>query len=294
MASGGAKEVVLDNGNLRVVVSHHGAELQRIFSYTTNLDYLWSGDARFWNRRSPVLFPIVGALKNNTYYYQGRPYTLNRHGFARDQDFVSVQGNAESAGFALHSNGRFISVYPFEFALYLNYSLSGDRLRVSYCVHNCGREVMYFSLGAHPAFRVPLVPGTRYDDWYLEWEQPESLQCHRLNAEGLLYEQHPFLHEERRIPLKYELFFHDALVLQPRSQRIALKSDRFPHGLELAYPGFPFLGLWSAPNADFVCLEPWIGHADPVDTDQQLEHKPGMITLLPDQQFTASWQVSFF
>lgn len=286
--------VLLTSERLHIAVAARGAELQRIHSPITNLDYLWPGDARFWNRRAPLLFPIVGALRHNAYRHQGRTYCLPRHGFARDQQFDVLQHDAVSATFVLHSQGRFREQYPFDFSLYVSYQLADASLKVTYEVLNPGAATMYFSIGAHPAFRLPLTADTRYDDWYLAFEQPQTLDRWLLNEEGLLAGREPFLQQESIIRLSKPLFYRDALILQPQTSSVMLKSDRAEHGLRLDFPEFPYLGIWAAPDADFVCLEPWHGHADPVWATGNLDEKPGMISLPPGQRFAASWSAVFF
>lgn len=219
---------------------------------------------------------------------------MGRHGFARDQDFVLAEQKDHTATLVLRKNDSINQIYPFDFLLSIQYVVNGLELTTTYVVENTGDDLMYFSLGAHPAFRVPLTEDSRYEDWYLEFEQAETLNRWCLNTEGLLDAEKPFLHHQQRIALHRELFNDDALVLQPKSRRIALRSDRSPHGIEVDYANFPFLGIWAVPQADFVCIEPWLGHADSVHSTQQLEEKPHMIALPSASQFSISWTVRFF
>src|SRR5277367_2713195 len=144
----------IENEFLKVIISAKGAELQSIFHKTHQLEYMWSGDPAFWAKKSPVLFPIVGTLKNDTYFYNNNPYKLGRHGFARDMEFETYKQNAGSVTFLLKSNETTLQHFPFLFEFYIKYSLEKNDLTVTYTVKNISDNEMYFSVGAHPAFKV--------------------------------------------------------------------------------------------------------------------------------------------
>ena len=154
----------IQNDHLSIAVQAKGAELVSLYNKKEKLEYMWSGDPAFWGKYSPVLFPIIGELKNNTYYYNNKAYQLSRHGFARDMDFAVVEQTTSSIGFSLLSNTDTLQKFPFEFAFDIIYLLQQDRLTVTYRVKNTGKDDMYFSVGGHPAFKVPIVEGTGYDD----------------------------------------------------------------------------------------------------------------------------------
>ena len=164
----------IENEELKVAISSRGAELQSIFNKQTRLEYLWNGDPAFWSKRSPILFPVVGALKEDTYYYANKHYKLSRHGFARDREFETWQQQDNAITFLLKSDEATLQNFPFEFELKVSYSLQQNSLRVAYNVKNISASDMYFSVGGHPAFKVPLVPGTAYDDYYLEFNEDEQ------------------------------------------------------------------------------------------------------------------------
>jgi galactose mutarotase-like enzyme len=287
----------LENQNLQISIHPKGAELQRIFHKGWGQEYLWDGDPAFWGRHSPLLFPIVGALKGNTYFYEGNAYTLPRHGFARDREFAMESQTADGISFLLHSDGSTRQVFPFDFALRVIYRLKSEGLTVTYRVDNpSSTEPLLFSIGGHPAFRVPLVAGTDYGDYCLEFDQEETAPRWPISKEGLIeLEPQPLLDETRWLPLSKELFARDALVLkQLRSESVALRSVRTERGLKMTFAGFPYLGVWAAPNADFVCIEPWCGIADSVDTDQQWTHKEGINRLAPGGTFERTWTLHLF
>lgn len=286
----------LENEKLRIKIDPKGAELKSIVRKDLNLEYMWSGDPAFWAKTSPVLFPIVGTLKENTHYYKGQAYHLSRHGFARDQVFAVTQQGNESITLSIQSNEDTLAVYPFMFTFSIIYTLNGDELSVAYQVRNDGEEPMFFSVGGHPAFKVPLVEGTRYEDYRLVFEKEENAGRWPISKDGLIEKTPgPLLQQSRVLPLSKELFSKDALVLKHlQSQWVELSSERTPHGLRFSIAGFPFLGLWAAPGADFVCIEPWCGIADSVDSNQQLPDKEGILQLFPKEEFRRSWNVQFY
>ncbi|HRE51440.1 MAG TPA: aldose 1-epimerase family protein [Flavitalea sp.] len=272
---------VIENEQLRIQVNAKGAELISVYSRPHDLEYMWKGDPVFWGKHAPVLFPIIGALKNNIYFFNGKEYTLNRHGFAREKAFTLVDKSPESLAFSLSHDEQTQLHYPFLFEFLIRYLIKGNTLETHYRVTNKGEGPMFFSLGAHPAFAVPLVRGTDYDDYYLQFDQPETLDRWSVSAGGLIEKDSvPFLVQQDRIPLTKELFYKGALVFkQPVSKALAIRSHKTGRGLSMDLDGFPYLGIWAAEHADFVCLEPWCGIADSVDADQELVHKEGILRL---------------
>jgi len=286
----------LSNERLSITIAEKGAELQSLTRKDLQLEYLWSGDAAFWGKKSPVLFPVVGGLKNNSYTYNGTAYTLGRHGFARDLVFGVAEQTAGSVRLLLTDSADTKKVYPFPFNFEVVYTLDDNRLTVTYRVRNTGHEDLFFSVGGHPAFRVPLAAGTSYEDYYLQFNREETAGKWPLSPEGLIERStQPLLDHTQRLPLKKTLFYADALVLKHlASDAVTLKSDAAPHGLEFHFKGFPYLGIWAAKDADFVCIEPWCGIADHVDASGQLQEKDGINQLQPGGLFERSWQVVLF
>jgi galactose mutarotase-like enzyme len=286
----------IENDLLKVSIAAKGAELQSIFHKTLLLEYMWSGDPAFWAKKSPVLFPIVGTLKNDTYFYNNQSYKLSRHGFAREMEFEAANQTENSISFVLKSNDATLEHFPFYFELTITYSIEKNNLAVGYSLKNISGNEMYFSIGAHPAFKVPLVEGTDYADYYLEFNSDENLSRWPISPEGLIEKTSiPVLKDGSILNLKKELFFKDALVFKnPASSMVSLRSDKTKHGLDFSFSGFPYLGIWAAKNADFVCIEPWCGIADPVDSDQQIIHKEGINKLAGGEIFKRKWTAGFY
>ena len=257
----------LTNHILKIAIASKGAELQSIYNTQTQLEYMWSGDAAFWSKKSPVLFPIVGGLKNNTYQYRDIEYTLPRHGFAREREFIVSNQTNNSITFTLQDDEETRLVYPFHFCFSITYVLNENQLLVTYLVENRGTEPLYFSVGAHPAFSVPIVPETEFSDFYLTFNEFESSGKWPLSKDGLLLNSSiPFLENTNTLALSKELFYSDALVFKHlASTSISILSKKTKHGLTVSFNGFPYMGIWAAKNANFVCIEPWCGIADSID-----------------------------
>lgn len=284
---------ILQSDVLTVSVLHKGAELSSVRN-TSGLEYLWQADAAVWPRHAPVLFPIVGKLKDNRFHYQGNSYSLSQHGFARDCDFKLLESTANSCLFELRSNPKTRDVYPFDFALRVAYTLEGHSLRTTYTVDNPSQNPLLFSIGAHPGFRCPLEEGERFEDYYLEFENSD----YRLSSlrEGLRDGQTKPLHlTNNKLYLSETLFNQDALVFEGgQIQRIRLCSSKSSRCVTLRSSNWPYFGIWSKTGCrEFVCLEPWYGIADRADTSQDLASKEGILSLTGQKQFSCSFDLSF-
>jgi galactose mutarotase-like enzyme len=278
---------------LNINIKNAGAELCNVIHRANKLEYIWQAGPE-WPKHSPILFPIVGQLKNDCYQWGDKTYSLPRHGFARNMPFQTRSINPDSATFEISSNDETLHNYPFHFTLQIHYFVQSNVLTVTYTVINNGSGIMPFSIGAHPAFKVPLLETDNYDDYYLQFNQSETAPRWVLES-GLLSHAIPFLNEEQTIPLTKKLFNEDALVFKHlRSESVLLKSRKHQHGLKCCFSGFPYLGLWAAKNANFVCIEPWHGIADSVDATGLLEKKEGIVLLHPKQTWRGNYKIDFF
>jgi galactose mutarotase-like enzyme len=286
----------ISNEKLSVTIAPKGAELQSVVRKDLQQEYMWSGDPAFWGKKSPVLFPVVGGLQNNSYTYEGKSYQLGRHGFARDMEFMVTAHTDTSITFTLTDNDETWKVYPFHFRFDIHYSVSEEQLRVIYEVENTGQSELLFSVGGHPAFKVPFTEGAAFDDYYLYFNEAETTGTWPLSPEGMIENMPiPLLEKTHTLPVSKPLFYKDALVFKGlHSTTVTLKSDVSPRGLEMDIEGFPYLGIWSAKDADFICIEPWCGIADHVGTNGKLEDKEGIERLSPDGKFKRDWKVVFF
>lgn len=280
----------IQNNRIAISVSPRGAELQSLLDKQSGKEYLWQANPAFWGKHSPILFPIVGALKDGVYKYKGTTYALPRHGFAREMDFELHRQDAKSLSLLLRSNTETLKKFPFAFELYIEYALTANGISVTYSIQNIGSADMLFSIGGHPAFNLPLSAGENYEDYVLEFNKEEN-EGRWLLQDGLLKNgTTPLLTNTRLLPLKKELFYADAIVLKNlKSNKVKLASKKTGEGFEFSFEGFPYLGIWAAKDADFICIEPWCGIADSVESNQELSDKEGIINLAAGKQFNRTW-----
>ncbi|KQM79065.1 aldose epimerase [Pedobacter sp. Leaf216] len=287
--------ITLENDYIKVSLAAKGAELQGLFSKETNLEYLWNANPKYWAKHSPVLFPIVGSLKNNNFSYQGKHYELPRHGFARDHVFNIEKTSETEATFTLTQNEDTLKVYPFYFELKLKYRLIDRKLNLTYEVINTGTETLLFSIGAHPAFVVPNTPNTVYEDYYLAFNADEKLTYWKLEDGLVANETQDIELGSHRLNLTHDLFYNDALVFKTlQSNCISLLNTKNDYGLHFHFEDFPFFGIWAATDAPFVCLEPWCGVADGVNHNQELTDKEGIVKLGALESWSRFWEVECF
>ncbi|RZM29815.1 MAG: aldose 1-epimerase family protein [Pedobacter sp.] len=285
----------LENEQFTATFNAHGAELQSLVNKNTGLDYIWSADPKFWAKHSPILFPIVGALKDNSYTYSGQRFELPRHGFARDREFGVEKISETVLLFSLKADAESMAVFPFDFVLALRYTLTDTGLRCSYEVSNPGTENLLFSIGGHPAFATPVTGGISYTDYELVFNADSDLTYYEITDNLISNHTQTIALSENTLRLSHELFYNDALVFKTlKSDQITLRNTVNEHGMEFHFEGFPYFGIWSAKDADFVCLEPWCGIADGVEHDQELAHKEGIVTLAPQAAWSRSWEVKLF
>ena len=286
----------ISNDTISINVASRGAELQSLYHKQHQLEYMWSGDPNYWGKHSPVLFPIVGELKNKAYIYKGKQYNLSRHGFAREMEFEVSEQNKNSITFSLRANAETAEKYPFQFVFSVMYTLIQNSLQISFLVENTGDETMFFSVGAHPAFKVPLIAGTSYEDYQLVFTEKETVGRWPISPDGLIEtETTPLLQDQSILPLKKELFAADAIVLKDlRSKSVAITSAKTLHGVRVTFNDFPFLGIWETKGGDFVCIEPWCGIADSVNASGDLEDKEGINLLAPSAHFEVSYTIELF
>ncbi|MEC9490594.1 MAG: aldose 1-epimerase family protein, partial [Halanaerobiales bacterium] len=160
----------LENKEIKIKVDTQGAQLQKLILKKDEKNYLWHGDSKFWGRRAPVLFPIVGRLKNDEYQYNNQKYQMTQHGFARDNEFELVDQGKNYLIYTFEENKETLEKYPFQFKLKIKYAIQANSLLITYQVINQDQKDMFFSIGAHPAFYWPLEDDEKKEDYYLEFE----------------------------------------------------------------------------------------------------------------------------
>ncbi|WP_298343122.1 aldose 1-epimerase family protein [uncultured Algibacter sp.] len=285
----------IQNDKLKIAVQDVGAELCKITSVKHNTDFMWHADPNVWGSFAPNLFPIIGALKNDSYTFEGKTYTLPKHGFVRHNKAITLHKQTKnSLIFKLTSNTDTLKHYPFKFEFYISYTLNNNVLEVKHTIKNTDNKTMYFSVGGHPAFKCPVFENENYEDYVLEFEKEENSKRHLINMEnGLISSKtEEVFNNPKKILLTHNLFNTDALVFKDtKSRKITLKSTKKGAIISVHFKGFPYLGIWAKPNGNFVCIEPWLGVADSETTNQKLEDKVGILSLASHKTFEAAYSI---
>ncbi|WP_369765048.1 aldose 1-epimerase family protein [Flavobacterium sp. WC2429] len=277
--------VTLLNSNLTAKINTIGAEL---FSLVSNgKEYIWEGNPAFWGKHSPVLFPIVGTLKNNTYTNNTISYQLSRHGFARDTEFKLIDKKESSAIFSIQSNEETLKVYPFNFELQIIYTLEDNNLHIKYKVINKGNVLMPFSIGAHPALALPGA----FENYSMEFEIEEPLVYNLLENDLISNNTKTLSTIENKVALNYPLFENDALIFKTlKSNYLTIFEHQKPL-IRMHYKDFPHLGIWTKNNAPFLCIEPWFGYSDSTESTGNIMEKEGIQILEPKAIFNSQFSI---
>ncbi len=287
---------ILENEYLKVRVSDFGAELSGIFDKKKGYEVLWQADAAYWSRHAPVLFPFVGKVNGGFYTHKGIKYPMGQHGFARDSMFEFSENDGKKIIHILRSDDNTKKVYPFDFELKITHTLEESSIRVHWDVKNIGEDIMYFSIGAHPAFNCPILPDTKQTDYYISLGEGSLSYVLIDGATGSVDYKNP-----HTIPAKFRisknLFDNDALIFD--DFQIKRASVLYPDGspyITLECDGFPSFGLWSKPRsgAPYVCLEPWIGRCDNMGFSGELKDKYGEQSLDSGKTFEAEYSIKIY
>lgn len=306
----------LRNSEMEVQVSSKGGELVSMKD-ADKTEYIWIGDATYWKRHAPQLFPCIGRLTNNQYRMDGALHEMGQHGFLRDYELTKVereeQAGAETvrdaAGQAgaeaetvtslhlqLQSDASTRQLYDRDWTVDIFYSLCGKTLSVKFQVRNRDVRTMRFGYGIHPGFNVPLNPALRFEDYRLDFHEvstPKQMELtERYTISGGMHDY--ALAEGRYLPLQHSLFDHDAIILKDMPHTVTLGSQKDEKKVTVAFPDMPYLGIWHAPETDapFVCIEPWSSLPSTDGVIDEFETKPDFITVEPEETYTNSWSIS--
>jgi len=282
----------LENDFFEICVSSHGAELHSVCSKKLNKELLWQADEKVWARHAPVLFPIVGKLKNDSYTFEGKSYSLPQHGFARDMEFQIISNKSDSIIYELNASDETLKKYPSFFSLQIEYKLENEKLYCNYKVKNTGDTEMYFSIGSHPGFICPLMEGEQLSDYSISFEKEETALRNLLDGGLFNGIQEDVIVNKKQIPLTKELFEKDAIVLKGlNSQALQLHSNKY--NLNFFWHNMPYFGIWAKKgNEEFICLEPWAGLADSTNASGDIKEKEGIIALSPSNVFECGFGIS--
>lgn len=281
------------NDKLEVSVMARGAQMCSVQD-ACKKEYLWQPDEQIWADQAPTLFPYVGRLHNQTYTYKKKEYTMGIHGFAMDYEFVCQNIRDDYLVCVIENTEETRKIYPFSFQFEVHYELIDSTIRVKYVIKNKDNKAMYFGVGGHPGFKVPLGEGERFEDYYLHFPKAQSSQQIWMTDTGYVLEgkDHFALKEGNILPLRHQLFDQDAIVLTETGQEVELCG---PAGtvLTVRYPDMPYLGLWHRPKteAEYVCIEPWSSLPARYETIEALEEKQDLICLEAGEVYCNTWEI---
>ena len=279
--------VTISNSKLSAQIYCKGAELFSLKSLDNNQEYMWEGNPKFWEKHSPVLFPIVGTLKNNSYTYNDKYFQLLRHGLARNLNFSLIHAADNQAIFSLQSSEETKKAYPFEFELQITYTLLDSKLELNYTIINNDKVAIPFSIGAHPAFALP----NNFESYSLEFNQQETLNCFTLENDLVSDNSFEIALENKKLQLDYSIFENDALIFKTvQSRAITILENKKPL-LKVAFNDFKNLGIWTKVGASFICIEPWLGYSDAVHATGNLLEKEGIQLVAVNERFECSFSV---
>lgn len=281
----------ISNGSLSATIKAAGAELCSLLDEGGH-ELIWQAGPA-WPRHAPILFPIVGRLRNDVLHHRGETYPMKQHGFARDLRFAWSQNLPNACKLSLQDSEATRAQYPFPFQLDVTFALHERNLTVVYDVTNKGDVEMPASIGAHPAFNWPLASGADKSAHTIVFPQAEAAPIRRV-SDGLLRPQtYPTPVQGTTLPLSETLFTDDAVIFEHLASRSLRYDAPGQPGIEFSWQGFRELGLWSKPTgARFLCIEPWHGFASPADFDGEFDDKPGLMHLGPGETRSFSHRVA--
>ena len=286
-------EYTISNEHLTIVIQSTGAESSSIKD-TNSKEYMWQGDPMIWGSYAPVLFPIIGALKNGTYNYNGTQYSVPKHGFIRNNENLIVREHSKSKLQLQYTySSQTLKDYPFKFEFIISFTIKDKSLEVHHKVINHGDQEMLFSLGGHPAFKCPLSSEENYHDYFLKFEHHENSKRHLIDENGLQNGNSiPFFNGENTMELEHSLFKDDALIFKDlKSRKVSLEHKTNGRVLSVSFKDFNYLGIWAKTNGDFVCIEPWLGITDHANSSGDFKQKEGILTLDGREIFNASFTI---
>ena len=285
--------VTIKNEYLTAIINEKGAELTSLSA--NQIEYIWQADPNYWGRHAPILFPFVGRLKNDQYTYQGENYPMGQHGFARDKKFKLLEQTAEKATFVLKSDAETKKIYPFDFVLIVSYEVWGEGLRIRFEVQNPSSGELIFALGGHPAFNIPLEENLTFDDYFIAFSPQKSRIKIPLEGPFANLDQKTLGQTNTNIQLSHDLFKEDALIYETRGlNSYTVGSEDSKHNVTVTYNNIPYVGFWSPmpKEAPFLCIEPWWGFADTVNSNGKLEEKAGMQHLPANETFKTEFSIT--
>ena len=289
------EQFYLENMNIRVTINQKGAEVSRVLSKEKGTEYMWNADSTYWNRTAPVLFPIVGSLKDKKFTAEGKEYSMSQHSFARDMDFKFVKQNNKSITFRLDSSKFTKELYPYDFSLEVSYKLEGYKLTCIWKVINTGDKEMHFQIGAHPAFMCPVDKKSKQSEYFIAFDTDKPLKYSLLKDGLVSTDGGELVTEDGVVAIDEHMFDNDALIFEGQGvKRVELCKPNKMVYVSVTFDA-PLFGIWSpaGKNAPFVCIEPWYGRADKTDFSGTIADRDYDNALPAGESFEAEYTIEY-
>lgn len=287
--------MIIKNDNFEVTFSKKGGEIQSFTNLKNGIQYMWQGDEAYWSGKNPALFPMIGNTYAGTYEIDGKTYAMKNHGLIRYATLSCMKEEETKIVMALDSSVDTLTQYPFPFHYEVAYTLDDNTLTAMYSITNTGDEDMPFTFGLHPGFNCPLVEGERFEDYTINFTNPEHMQQLIFDTE----KKAPYQTKQvtlQQIPCDYALIEQYATLIYKgaKSSYVTLKGKK-GHGVRMSIAGYPYIAIWtSRQGAPFICLEPWYGHGDFSNIKEDFYHREGTMLLSAKQTFTTSYTIEVF
>lgn len=286
--------IIIENELLKVGIASEGAEMKSVYGKKASREYLWQGDPTYWKEQAPNLFPYIARLTDGKYTYEGNTYQMKIHGFLKYMNLKGEKQQDNTAVFRLEDSEETRALYPFKFKAEVRYELKGSEILISYRIENRDDKTMYFGVGGHPGFQVPLEEGKKFEDYYLEFEEgiePKKVvmseDCFVLGEEA--YE----MEKGRYVSLAHDLFDDDAIVLKNAGNKVTLKSEGGKNSVSVEFPQMDYFGIWHKPHteAPYVCLEPWTSLPSRKGIVEDLKTQENLLSLKPSEVYENHWKI---
>lgn len=284
----------LENEFIRVQIKEKGAELCSLYDKRDHIEHIWQADPAFWPWHAPMLFPIIGVSEHDELRIEGKKYPMAKHGFARHAIFTIKESTETTCVFSLNFSEESLAIYPYKFELQVGYALIDTELCITYTIKNLDNQMIYFSIGGHPAIAIAYKENESIEDYSIVFEHAETLSRHHINkADGMFTgEQSLVLQDESIIPITTNMFEKDAYIFKNLSNRsLHISSKNHCKKVKVSFPDFNYLGIWAIPGANYVCIEPWLGCADTKGQLIDFQNKEGIIRLDKQAIFNCSYSI---
>lgn len=285
----------INNPFLTAEISSKGGELLSIKD-KAGREYIWQGDEATWPDHGPNLFPYIGRMTDQSYRYKGQLYHMNIHGFLPYMEMEKKVQTEDTLTLCLKSSDLTMEQYPFAFVLEITWKLSDTKLDITYCIQNMDEETMYFGIGGHPGFCVPIEEGLSFEDYRLDFGECKDVKEILLSEDCFVLDKSRSfpLKDDRYIPLSHRLFDHDSIILKDMPKKVKISSEKAAGEIQVTFEDMNYLGIWHWPHAEvnYVCIEPWSSLPSRKGIVEDLATQPNLLSLESKKVYTNTWSIS--